>query len=74
VVHTAREVGLAAKIGAPYTLFVEGACCVCGAVYFASKLPLIRATIRPIYVSKGIIPEVARGLQSATTLESIPQD
>ncbi len=66
--------GLAAKIGAPHTLFLEGVCSVLGAVYFASKLPVIRAKIRPIYMEKGIIPEVARGIQSASALESISQD
>lgn len=66
--------GLAARIGAPCTLFLEGVCCVLGAVYFSSKLPAIREKIRPIYVEKGIIPEVARGIRSATELESIPGD
>ncbi len=65
---------LAARIGAPYTLFLEGLCCVLGAVYFASKLPLIRAKIRPIYMKKGIIPEVVRGIQAATGLESLTKE
>ena len=65
---------LASKIGAPYTLFLEGACCLLGSLYFASKLPLIRAHIRPIYIEKGIISEVAKGLESAATLESMSQD
>lgn len=65
---------LAARIGAPYTLFLEGVCCVLGAVYFAFKLPLIRATIRPIYMEKGIIPEVARGIQAATGLEGLSRE
>jgi MFS family permease len=66
--------GLAARIGAPNTLALEGLGCILGALYFASKLPAIRAKIRPIYLEKGIILEVARGLRSATVLESIPQD
>jgi len=65
---------LAARIGAPYTLLLEGVCCVLGAVYFASKLPLIRAKIRPIYIEKGIIPEVARGIQAAAGLESLTKE
>jgi MFS family permease len=65
---------LASRIGAPNTLAVEGLGCIVGAFYFASKLPAIRAEIRPVYVEKGIILEVARGLQSATVLENMPQD
>ena len=65
---------LAARIGAPYTMFLEGACCVIGAAYFTSKLPMIRAHIRPIYLEKGIISEVASGIESAATLETLSQD
>ncbi len=65
---------LAAKIGVTYTLFLEGVCCVTGAIYFASKLPLIRAKIRPIYIEKGIITEVAKGIQAATGLESLAKE
>ena len=36
-----------------------------GALNFSRKLPALRQLIRPIYVSKGIIPEVASGLQAA---------
>lgn len=63
---------LASKIGAPNTLALEGLGCVLGASYFASKVSTLRTHIRPIYVEKGIIPEVALGIQSATVLESVP--
>ncbi len=66
--------GLAMWIGVSYTLALEGFFCVLGAFYFASKLPLIRAKIRPIYVEKGIISEVARGIQVATGLESVTKE
>jgi MFS family permease len=65
---------LAAWISAPYTLFLEGLCCVLGALYFASKLPIIRAKIRPIYIEKGIIPEVARGIEAAIGLEGATKE
>jgi MFS family permease len=58
--------GLAGTIGAPRTLFLGGVVCLLGAVAFARALPGIRKEIRPIYVRLGIIPEVARGLQTAT--------
>jgi MFS family permease len=65
---------LAARIGAPHTLLIGGACCIMGAWVFRSKLPLIRKEIRPVYVEKGIIPEVVQGLESATTLEILSRD
>lgn len=49
---------LASKVGAPQTLLLGGSCCIAGAFIFALKLPLLRKEIRPIYVEKGIIPEV----------------
>jgi len=65
---------LAAKMGAPYTLWIGGAACVGVAFIFISKLPMIREKIRPVYAKKGIIPEVAEGLQSAANLRSLTQD
>lgn len=57
------------RIGAPYTLMIGGAICVIGAGLFALQLPTIRRLIRPIYTQKGIIPEVARGIQAASALQ-----
>ncbi|MDD5226656.1 MAG: MFS transporter, partial [Candidatus Omnitrophica bacterium] len=65
---------LAARIGAPHTLLIGGAACVLMACIFMSKLPLIRKEIRPVYAKKGIIPEVAQGLQSAANLRSLTQE
>ncbi len=65
---------LAARIGAPYTLLIGGASCVLIAFVFMSKLPLIRKEIRPVYAQKGIIPEVARGIQAATGLEGLGRE
>ncbi len=56
---------LAAKIGAPFTLAIGGACCIVGAVWFLNKLPQIRKLVRPIYGRLGILPEIAQGLQAA---------
>ena len=60
---------LASHIGAPYALLIGGFCCIISAFIFARQLPALREKIRPIYVKKGIIPEVASGIQSATRLE-----
>jgi MFS family permease len=57
---------LAHAIGAPYTLAFGGVCCIIAALIFVRKLPSIREKIRPIYIKKGIIPEVARGIGAAS--------
>jgi MFS family permease len=46
---------LAARIGAPRTMMVNGAVCLIGSLWFARKLPAIRQIVRPIYVRMGII-------------------
>jgi MFS family permease len=62
---------LANVIGAPWTVFIGGAACLAGAGVFARKLPQLREKVRPIYVTKGILPEVAAGIDCASG-ESIP--
>ena len=51
--------------GASRTLLVMSAVCVAASVRYWTKLPRIRAFIRPIYVQRGILPEIAAGLQLA---------
>ena len=49
--------GVAAdRIGAPMTIFFGGLACVAAGIWFAARLPAIRALLRPIYVEKGILP------------------
>ncbi len=64
---------LAQKIGAPHTLMFGGTCCIIGAFLFIRKLPSLREKIRPIYIKKGIIPEVARGIGAASGIEVLPE-
>jgi len=47
---------LAHAIGAPRTVMLSGACCIAGAIWFATRLPQIRQLIRPIYRDLGILP------------------
>ncbi len=54
---------LASVIGAPWTLFIGGAACLVGAGVFARKLPHLREKIRPIYVTKGILPGVVADVE-----------
>jgi MFS family permease len=65
---------LAHRIGAPHTLLLGGLCCILGSISFAAKLPSLRKIAHPIYVKKGIIPQVAEGLQSAAELSMPPED
>ena len=66
--------GLAQKIGAPRTVMVGGTICIAAAVWFAYRLPAIRKLARPIYVEKGILPQVGKGLQSASQLSVPPEN
>jgi predicted MFS family arabinose efflux permease len=60
-------VGVAARqVGPSLTVAIGGAVCIAGALNFIRKLPALHKLVHPIYVSKGIIPEVAAGLQAAT--------
>lgn len=64
----------ASRIGAPYTLAIGGGLCILGAAAFAFQLPKIRTFVRPIYVERGIIPEIATAVQSASYLQQPPQE
>lgn len=63
---------LASTIGAPYTVLSSGIICLTGALLFYKNLPSLRKHIRPVYVQKGILPEVSTGLQSTTHLKMPP--
>ena len=58
---------VAARVGAPYTVLGGGCACILATLFFIRRLPVIRRLVRPIYEQKGIIPEVARGMQSTNT-------
>jgi MFS family permease len=60
--------GTAYLLGAPRTLMVSGILCLFAAALFSRKLPAIRKAIHPLYARKGIIPQVADGIGSATQL------
>jgi MFS family permease len=46
---------VADRIGPTRTILVGGVCCLGVAVWFAARLPAIRAMVRPIYLERGII-------------------
>jgi MFS family permease len=64
---------LASRIGAPDTVSICGVCCMVGAIWFAARLNSLRKVVHPIYVKLGIIPEVAAGMQAASTLRTPPE-
>lgn len=65
---------LAHRIGAANTLLINGVFCVLGSVLFVIKLPSLRKMVHPIYARKGIIPEITKGIQTATELSLPPKD
>src|SRR3989338_3026308 len=44
--------GLAKYLGAPYTLLINGSCCILGALIFSRSLPSLRRLVKPIYIEK----------------------
>ncbi|MDR3667814.1 MAG: MFS transporter [Ignavibacteriaceae bacterium] len=66
--------GLASMIGAPHTLIFGGGFCLIAGTIFAYKLPMFKTLIRPVYRQKGIIPEIAEGIQSTTILRTPPEN
>ena len=64
---------LASKIGSPHTLLISGIVCVMGAIFFTSKLELIRKEIRPIYRKIGILPNVPDSLDEPGALIVSPE-
>jgi len=57
---------MAKMIGTPWTLCIGGTVCLIGTISFYKRLPELRVIIHPLYVRKGIIPEVAKGIQTAS--------
>jgi MFS family permease len=57
--------------GARAAIALSGACCVIIAAFFSSRLPEIRKEIRPIYVRMGIIPEIAKAIDTVSDIEVI---
>jgi MFS family permease len=64
---------VAARFGAPHTLFFGGIGCILGALWFATTLPSLRRDVRPIYVKIGILPEMAAGIQHSSELSVPPE-
>lgn len=59
---------LTGKIGAPYTLLISGACCLAGALIFASRVSRFR--MHPTFEEANIKPKIASGIQTATEISA----
>src|SRR5262249_42492565 len=64
---------LAGLIGVYAAVVLGGVACLAAGLAFALQLPRLRRQVRPIYAEKGILPEVAAGLQTATELSRPPE-
>ena len=65
---------LANRIGAPHTLIIGGSICIAAAVAFSFKLPSLRELAKPVYIERGIIEQVEKGVQSASQLSVPPEN
>ncbi len=64
---------LSARAGAPLTVTLGGGIILLGSLLFLRRLPHLRSRIRPVYRQKGILPEMAAGLQTAEALREPPE-
>ena len=64
---------IATLASAQVTLAIAGAVCLVSAAVFAGQLRHIRPLIRPIYETKGILPQLAAGIEQSQ-LSSPPID
>jgi len=64
---------LAHRIGITDTFIIGGVACLAGAAWFVKSLPTLRKHVRPIYREKGILPAVAKGMESAAELTVPPE-
>ncbi len=60
--------GIATLFGAQVSLAISGGVCLIVAAAFIRHLPNLRALIRPIYRAKGILPEIAAGMEATETI------
>jgi predicted acyltransferase len=57
---------IAERIGAPHTVALSGVVCLAAGGWFAWRLPVIRALVRPVYREMGIltVPAVDPGAKT----------
>jgi hypothetical protein len=65
---------LGTAIGPVRTLAICGGACIIGGGLFALRLNALRPLVRPIYVRRGVLPEVAEGVQSTAAAATTTQE
>jgi MFS family permease len=65
---------LGTAIGPVRTLAICGSACIVGGGLFAMRLNALRPLVRPIYVKRGVLPEVAEGVQSTAAAATTTQE
>lgn len=65
---------IAQHLGAPLAVTLGGLVCMAGGLAFAAYLPVLRRDARPIYVQKGILPQIASGLGYASDIPNPPEE
>jgi hypothetical protein len=61
-------------IGSPNTMLLVGLCSIAIMIFFARQLPAIRKMIHPVYIRKGIMPQMAEGLNTASVIATQAKD
>ena len=61
-------------LGPSRALICAGLVCAIGGALFAMRLNALRPLVHPIYVQRGILPEVAQGVQSTADAASAGQE
>jgi MFS family permease len=59
---------VAHRFGVQITMLCGGVLCVGAGLLFGSRIPALKPMVLPIYQRKGIVPQVAEGLQNASAL------
>lgn len=65
---------VAQHIGSPNTMLLVGLCSIAVMIFFARQLPAIRKMIHPVYIRKGIMPQMAEGLNTASMIVTEAKD
>ncbi len=65
---------VAEHVGVGYTLAGCGLLCTFSIIPFAVNRPKLRRMVQPIYERLGIVPEIATGLQAASSLTSAQEE
>jgi MFS family permease len=60
---------MAYRIGGPLTIMISGIISIICGVILTLRLPKLRKSMQHVYIKRGIIPEVAKGLQAAADFE-----